>query len=729
MSSKQVIYDLPVEGMTCAACANTIEKTLLKQEGVDVAEVNYATRTVHLEISENTKPASLKKAVSKAGYGLVLEGAGQKQSELKQLRQQLWIAIPLTVVVVVLSMFVDDFPYKNYCLLLMTLPVLFWSGLRFYRSAWSQLLKRSVNMDTLIASGTGAAFVFSLINTVFPSWLEAKGLIPHVYYESAAVIISFILLGKFLEEKARSGTSDAIKRLYDLKVSTVTRLSAAVQEVVPIDEVRIGDLLLVKAGERIPVDGSVIEGHSTIDESMLSGEPVPVDKSKGDLVKAGTLNQNGTISITAERLGSETVLGQIIQMVSTAMGSKAPAQKLADRVAAIFVPVVLILAITTFGVWYFFGGSEPLTMAFINTFNVLIIACPCALGLATPTAIMVGIGKAASQGILVKNAEALERARSVTKLFLDKTGTISTGKLEVTEARFFFPDDQKLELLSILNGMESSSNHPIAIAMSDYLTANFNLFPFLMNGVSTLPGVGLKVKIDESVYEVSGVQKAKLRSLSKEMCDSIEKRQKQGLSVVLFWKNDQLLAIFGLQDNLKSDAHQAITGLKKKGIEFEILSGDHTTAVAQVAYQVGIDTYHSGLIPQEKAQRVEDARKDHVVGFVGDGINDAPALATADLSVAMSTGTDIAMESADVTLMSGDLNKLDQLIQISGKTVSTMKQNLFWAFCYNVVAIPIAAGVLVPFNGFLLNPMIAGAAMAFSSLSVVLNSLRLNASK
>lgn len=729
MEDKQAIYDLPVEGMTCAACANTIEKTLLKQPGVDTANVNYATRTVHLELAESTKLPKLRKAVKQAGYDLILEKAQNDASELTQLRRHLWLAIPLTAVIVVLSMFIGEFQFKNYVLLALTIPVLFLSGRRFYKSAWLLLLKRSVNMDTLIASGTGAAFIFSLWNTISPSWLTSRGLEPHVYYESAAVIISFILLGKFLEEKARSGTSEAITRLYDLKVNAVIRLNEGRQESIAIEKVEIGDILLVKAGERIPVDGTVTEGHSTIDESMLSGEPVPVEKGQGDEVRAGTLNQNGTIQVRAEKLGAETVLGQIIQMVSAAMGSKAPAQRLADKVAAIFVPLVLLIALATFVIWYFSDVSTSLTMAFINTFNVLIIACPCALGLATPTAIMVGIGKAAGKGILIKNAAALEKAKSVSRLFLDKTGTISKGKLEVVDSRFFFQEEQTLELLSILNSMESSSSHPIAEALSKYLTSNFSLFPFLMNNVETLPGIGLSVKIDEAIYEVSGLQKSKIKSLSKDIRNELQAQLQSGTSVVCFWKDGELMAFFSLQDSLKSDSGQIVEDLQKRGVHLEILSGDHNSAVAKVAYEVGIEHYHGGLMPQEKAMLVEKAKNKGVVGFVGDGINDAPALATADLSIAMSTGTDIAMESADVTLMSGDLHKISQLIQISGQTVSTMKQNLFWAFCYNVVAIPIAAGVLVPVNGFLLNPMIAGAAMAFSSLSVVLNSLRLKALK
>lgn len=732
MSEEQASYTLPVKGMTCAACANTIEKVLLKEEGVVTAEVNYATNAVRILVADQKKLPRLRKAVKKAGYELLLNTdnvISSKASELKKLKSQLWVAVPLTLTVVILSMFVGDFVFKNYLLLALTLPVLFWSGLRFYKSAIRQLFRFSVNMDTLIATGTGAAFSFSLFTTFLPDWMSSQGLDVYVYYESAAVIVTFILLGKFLEEKAKSRTSSAIEGLYNLKVNSVIRIENGETVSIDIEKVIVGDTLLIKAGERFPVDGIVLEGTSTVDESMLSGEALPVEKQQGDSVRAGTLNQNGTIQMSAERLGSETVLGQIIKLVSEAMGSKAPAQQLADKIAAVFVPIVLVLAIITFSVWYFMVPDASPALAFANTFNVLIIACPCALGLATPTAIMVGIGKAAAKGILIKNAVALEKAKKLKKLFLDKTGTISKGQLEVTKESLYFEDDQSLELLSILHGMESSSAHPIAQAIVTHLNGNYNLFPFMMKKVETLPGIGLKAEIDDISYTVSGFAKSALKTLSKEQAKELKALERSGLSLVCFWRKDQLLATFGLRDNIKTDVQKVIQELEEKGIQIEILSGDHEAAVAAVAYEVGIGHYQAGLLPKDKAAIVSKAKLSSVVGFAGDGINDAPALAMADLSIAMSTGTDIAMQSADVTLMSGDLSKIKTLIEVSRKTVNTMHQNLFWAFIYNLIAIPIAAGILIPINGFTLNPMIAGAAMAFSSLSVVLNSLRLKASK
>lgn len=731
MSEQRHTYTLPVKGMTCAACATSIEKTLNKQAGVASAEVNYATSTVLIDLSEQVKLSQLKKVVKKSGYDLLLDGTvdREKGSELNQLKTQLYLALPITAIIVVLSMFIGPFAYKEYVLLILTLPVLFWSGFRFYGSAIRQLARLSVNMDTLIATGTGAAFLFSLVVTIFPNWLTEQGQTAHVYYESAAVIVSFILLGKYLEERAKSKTSSAIEKLYSLNVRTVTRLEGPDQKTVTIEEVTSGDILLIKAGERIPVDGVVVESVSTIDESMLSGEAVPVDKAKGELVKAGTLNQTGVLQIRAEKLGTETVLGQIIKMVSEAMGSKAPAQKLADRIAGVFVPIVLLLAAGTFCIWYFIVPDATLTLAFVNTFNVLIIACPCALGLATPTALMVGIGKAASRGILIKNAVALEKAKRVERLFLDKTGTISKGKLEVVASKLFFPDEEKLELLSILNGIEASSNHPIAQAIVNHLNDTYQLFPFQISNVETLPGIGLSTELDGVNFEISGLDASKVKKLSKEASQLIETYKTEGYSIVLFWKAHELKAIFGLKDTLKGNSKGIISDLQKRGVTVEILSGDHESAVASVAYAVGVDHYQAGLMPGDKAKIVAEAQRSDVTGFAGDGINDAPALAQADLSIAMSTGTDIAMESADVTLMDGDLGKIAGLIKISGQTIQTMHHNLFWAFIYNVIAIPVAAGVLIPISGFMLNPMIAGAAMAFSSLSVVLNSLRLKAIK
>lgn len=721
---------LPVEGMTCAACANTVEKTLQKAPHVVSASVNYATHKVTLEVDDQANLKELKKLVKNAGYSLILEDEVSKSADekLKEVKKQLTIALPLAVIIMVLSMFVGDFAYKNYLLFTLTLPVLFYAGLHFFKGAFRLALKFLTNMDTLIASGTGAAFLYSVINTFAPSWIESLGFQVHVYYESAAVIIAFILLGKFLEERAKSKSSAAIEQLYKLQAKSAIRVENGQEREVPLDEVEIGDLLIIKAGDRVPVDGRIDNGSGVLDESMLTGESVPVEKQKDDLVKAGTLLKNGTLTIKAENLGSDTALGQIIQMVSDAMGSKAPAQKLADKISSIFVPVVLVLAVATFIIWYSLGSENAFAMAFVNTFSVLIIACPCALGLATPTAIMVGVGKAASKGILIKNAETLEKPKSIKALLFDKTGTISKGKLEVVFEKLFFEDGDRLHLLSILSGMESQSHHPMADAVTQYLNGKYSLLPFMINKVDTVSGVGLKAQIDNEEYRITGL--SELKNLDEEKSKLVKELKADGRSVVAFWRNEELLALYGLHDNIKPETKSAVEALKKQGLHLEVLSGDHEAAVAAVAHDSGISEFRGGLLPEDKLKYLKEVQQKYgPTAFVGDGINDAPALAQADLGIAMSTGTDVAIESADVTLMSGDISKISEFFRLSNLISSTMKQNLFWAFVYNVIAIPIAAGVLYPVNGFLLNPMIAGAAMAFSSLSVVLNSLRLKVRK
>lgn len=726
----------PVQGMTCAACAVSVERALQKQKGVKKAEVNYAGNTVKLGFDPTQISfKKLQKSVDQAGYKLLpvqsREALNEKKEQaLKIARRDFFLALFFGLAVFVLSMFVGPFAYKNELLLILTLPVVTWSGRRFFTGAWKQLLHFSTNMDTLIAFGTGSALLFSIFNTFFPEVLERQGVTPHVYYESAAVIITFILLGKYLEERAKSATGKALEKLLGLQVKEVIRLDGNRQEKVPVSSVQPGDRLLVKSGEKVPVDGVVLTGQSSVDESMVTGESAPVFREKGEPVKAGTVVQDGVLEIRTERVGAETLLGQIIRLVSEAQGSKAPAQQLADKIASVFVPVVLALALVTFLVWWWFGPEPGLTLAFVNTFSVLIIACPCALGLATPTAIMVGIGRGASMGVLIKDAVALEKASKTDTLFLDKTGTISEGKLSVTGFQTFFDSEDNLHLLSILNGIESSSSHPIASAVSEYLTEHYMLFPIPVSQITNLPGIGVEARLEDSSYSVVGPRGLKGVSMSEPQQLFIDKLEKEGKTQVFFLRENVLLAIAGLNDTVKRESVEAIKALKAQGISVEMLSGDNEAVCASVAYETGIEKYHSGLLPQEKAAMVSKAREEgKVVAFAGDGVNDAPAMAQADVGIAMSTGSDIAMESATVTLLKGDLSKIHHLIKLSGKIRKVMRQNLFWAFVYNVIAIPVAAGVLFPLNGFLLNPMIAGAAMAFSSLSVVLNSLRLRSFK
>ncbi len=722
----------PVQGMTCAACAVAVEKSLQGQKGVHTAAVNYADNSVKLTFDPgNTTFKKLQKSVDRAGYGLLplqsRESLAQEKNEaLRRIRTDFLLALFFGAIVFVLSMFIGPFSYKNEILLVLSLPVVGWSGRQFFVSAWKQLRLFRSNMDTLIAFGTGSAMLFSIFNTFWPQVLSSQGMVPHVYYESAAVIITFILLGKFLEERAKNATGKALEKLLDLQVKKVTRLKGEQEERVSIDDIVPGDQLLVKAGEKVPVDGIIAKGESSLDEQMVTGESVPVFKQAGDAARAGTVVLDGLLVIETSKVGADTLLGQIIRLVREAQGSKAPAQRLADKIAGIFVPVVLLLAMATFLLWWFLGPEQGLTLAFVNTFSVLIIACPCALGLATPTAIMVGIGKGASLGLLIKDAEALENAAEIDTLYLDKTGTISEGKLSVTAFHTYFSEEDNLHLLSILNGIESRSVHPVAEAVAVYLTEQFMLFPMLINQIKTVPGVGVEAVIEEETYKVVGPKGLEGVSLTTEQEETVNELTKAGRTQVFFIKENTLLAIIGLNDVVKKESVDTIAALQKRGIEVAMLSGDHEAVCARVAYETGIQNYHAGLLPQQKSELVTLAKSNgKKVAFAGDGINDAPAMSQAHVGIAMGTGADIALESAAVTLLKGDLSKILQLVTLSAKTRATMRQNLFWAFAYNVVAIPVAAGLLYPVNGFLLNPMIAGAAMAFSSLSVVLNSLRL----
>lgn len=731
MKKELVKETYPVMGMHCAGCVGSVEKALKSADGVETVVVNLATNSAQITFDESQSTfADFKKRVADAGYQLLQDQsreklASQRTEDFHKLRQKFWMALSLSSIVFVLSMFVGAFAYKNYLLLLLSTPVMIFAGGGFFKSAWKLLLKKSSNMDTLIAFGTGSAFLFSLFNTFFPQVLADQGVVPHVYYESAVVIITFILLGKLLEERAKLGTSKAIEKLYDLQVKEAILLINGRPMVIPLDQVRKGDLLLVKPGEKIPVDGKVKLGNSHVDEQMITGESLPVHRQEGDHVIAGTVNLEGALEIEASQIGGDTLLAGIIRLVEEAQGSKAPVQALADRIASVFVPTVLILALATFLIWLFIGPEPSLTYAFVNTFAVLIIACPCALGLATPTAIMVGVGKAAGKGILIKEASALEMAANISKVFLDKTGTISEGRLEVTAFHTFFPEDENLFNLSLLHDIESKSSHPIAGAVAAYLSDNYHLMPFQAENLENLPGLGVRVSFKEKSYVV-GNQRLLSVALTPEQKSLTEQLQEEGKTLVFFADEDQLLALMALNDVVKKESQSAVQNLRQMGVSVEILSGDQKAVTGQVAYEVGVDDFHAELMPDDKIDFVKKAKASgEVVAFAGDGVNDAPALALADVGIAMSTGTDIALETASVAVLKGDLRKLSQLIRLSRVTRRTMRQNLFWAFIYNVVAIPVAAGLLYPFNGFLLDPMIAGAAMAFSSLSVVLNSLLL----
>jgi len=733
-----VKQSFPVLNMTCAGCAVSAESTVKAVEGVLGASVNFANTTLSVEYLPNmTNPAALQKAVQDVGYDLLLEDESTQQEALdslhekkyKKLKSKTVWAIVLSLPVVVIGMFFMNMPYANEIMWLFSTPVVLWLGKDFFVNAWKQAKHRSANMDTLVALSTGIAYIFSMFNMLFPAFWHSKGLHPHVYFEAAAVIIAFILLGKLLEEKAKGNTSTAIKKLMGLQPKTVILiLSDGTEKQVVIEDVQVDDIILVKPGEKIAVDGMVTEGSSYVDESMLSGEPVPVQKTGGEKVFAGTINQKGSFRFQATKVGKETMLAQIIRMVQDAQGSKAPVQKLVDKIAGVFVPVVIGLAILTFVIWLVFDGSEGLVHGLLAAVTVLVIACPCALGLATPTAIMVGVGKGAEKGILIKDAESLELAKKVNAIILDKTGTITEGRPEVTGIQWFNDDDTHQ---NILLSIEKQSEHPLAEAVVNY----FETFPRLqtleklkLSDFDSIIGQGVKASHNDETYYAGN------RVLLADKGISIDAKLQQqadewsGLSKTIIWfsNSKEALAVLAISDKIKETSVEAIQTLKDMGIELYMLTGDNEATAKAIAEQTGIPHYQAEVLPQQKADFVKELHKQgKIVAMVGDGINDSTALATADVSIAMGKGSDIAMDVAKMTIISSDLNKIPEAIKLSKQTVATIRQNLFWAFIYNLIGIPIAAGILYPINGFLLNPMIAGAAMALSSVSVVSNSLRL----
>lgn len=728
----------PVTNLSCASCALQVEKTLLQQNGVVNASVNYANHMATVEYQpEQVDAIHLKTAVQAAGYDLMVfpkeDDAAQSPEEMLAATQQqhflslrkkvagaLILAIPLAII----GMFFMDWSYANYVMWLLSTPMIFYFGRQFFSGAWKQFKHRSANMDTLVAISTGTAYVFSVFNTLFPDFWHRRGIHPHVYFEAAGVVIAFILLGKLLEEKAKNNTGSAIKKLMGLQPKTVTVLLNDTQLTMPIQHVQMGYVLLVKPGERIAVDGVVISGSSYVDESMISGEPVPVAKTPGVQVFAGTVNQKGSFRMEAQKVGGDTVLAHIIRMVQEAQGSKAPVQQLVDRVAAIFVPVVMVIALLSLVLWTVLGGTNGFSQGLIAFVTVLVIACPCALGLATPTAIMVGIGKGAEHGILIKDAESLEAARKITAVILDKTGTLTEGKPTVTNIRWIVPENE--ELRHILFSIEQASEHPLADAIVRFLQ---DTSIFLQDiAVENITGQGIKGEYDGHTYFIGNSALMRMANihLPNEAQDWMDEQTDAAQTVVVFSDAKQVLALVSIADKLKSSAVPAVRYLKGKGIKIYMLTGDNEQAAAVVAKAVGADYFMANVLPSDKAaftQKLQAAGE--VVAMVGDGINDSHALAQADVSIAMGKGSDIAIEVAKMTILSADLQKIGQAIHLSDQTVITIRENLFWAFIYNIIGIPLAAGILYPVNGFLLDPMFAGAAMAFSSVSVVMNSLRL----
>lgn len=726
----------PVLHMNCASCASSAESMVKSTKGVLNASVNFATETLAVEYQpDKTNPLALQEAIRSIGFDLLIEDEESKQEtidaiherKLRALKQRTIWATALSIPVVAIGMFFMNIPYANEIMCVLTTPVVLWLGRAFFVNAWKQARHGRANMDTLVALSTGIAYVFSVFNMSWPEFWLQRGLEAHVYFEAAAVIIAFILLGRLLEEQAKGSTSTAIKKLMGLQPKTITSiLPDGSEKEIPIENVRVGDIVLVKPGEKIAVDGLVTSGRSYVDESMLSGEPVPILKAENDKVFAGTINQRGSLQFKALNVGRDTLLAQIIKTVQDAQSSKAPVQKLVDKIAGIFVPTVMGIAVLTFILWVTLGGSNGTVQGLLTAVTVLVIACPCALGLATPTAIMVGVGKGAEAGILIKDAESLEVAKKVDAIVLDKTGTITEGKPTVT--RELWLDDAE-RAKGVLFSLEKRSEHPLADAITQHLARTR---PVEIESFESVTGKGARAAYNGVTY-YAGNQRLLTENgiqTDPELRRQADEWSQTAHTVVWFADQSRALAVLAISDKIKDSSTAAIRQLRDMGIETYMLTGDTEATAHAIAMQTGIGHYQAAVLPLEKAAFVEELqRKGKTVAMVGDGINDSTALATADVSIAMGKGSDIAMDVAKMTILSSDLAKIPQAIRLSKQTVATIRQNLFWAFIYNLIGIPIAAGILYPINGFLLDPMIAGAAMALSSVSVVSNSLRLKLKK
>ena len=724
----------PVMGMHCAACANNVEKIVKKQEGVEDASVNLAAAVLTVDFnSDVVSPEQLKDAVMKIGFDLIIDedNSMEEQEEAEhsyyeQLQRKTVVAWIFALPVAFMGMFFMDFPGINWWMLVLSLPVLFYSGHAFYVNAWKQAKHFTSNMDTLVALSTSIAFLFSLFNTLYPRFWYEQGLEPHVYYEAATVIIAFVLVGKLMEEKAKGKTSMAIRKLMGLQPKTARILRDGKEEDILISVLKKGDKVSVRPGERVPVDGLIVEGDTFIDESMISGEPIPVEKKLNDKVLAGTINQNGAFVMSAEKVGRETVLAQIIRMVQEAQGSKAPVQRIVDKVTAVFVPTVLAIAILTFMVWMIVGGVDDFSYAMLSAVSVLVIACPCALGLATPTALMVGMGKGAEAHILIKDAVALEQMRKVDTVVLDKTGTVTEGRPTVTG--WLHDAGWVNEHKGILYAAELKSEHPLALAIVEELKKDGNK-PAIIDSFESRTGRGIVVTRGGKTYWAGSHRLlndfgAKVSDLLKSM---VEEYERSGKSLVYFGEESTLLAVIVISDKVKPTSIQAVKQMQAEGKYVVLLTGDGHLTAQNVAGEINANRFIAEALPDDKENVIKELQREgRVVAMVGDGINDSQALARADVSIAMGKGTDIAMDVAMVTLMTSDLLLLPKAFKLSRKTVRLIHQNLFWAFIYNLIGIPIAAGILFPMYGILLNPMIASAAMACSSVSVVLNSLSLN---
>ncbi|ANV85203.1 copper-translocating P-type ATPase [Picosynechococcus sp. PCC 7003] len=729
-----------IKGMGCAACATTIETALQKTAGVQTAQVNFAAEQLRVEFDgTQVNGETLQQVVSDAGYEAIPLMKGDRQSQLDQqereqarqlrkLAHKVWLAGILSTVLVVGSlpmMLGTDIPgiahwwHSPWLQWALTTPIMVWPGQGFFTGAWKSLKNRTADMNTLVALGTGVAYGYSVLATVFATQFQAWGLTGDVYFESAAVIITLILLGRFLERRARGKTAAAIRELMGLQVKTARVLWGEGTFDIPVEEVQVGDRLLIRPGEKIPVDGEILEGDSTLDEALVTGESLPVEKTVGDRVIGSTLNKTGRLILKATHVGEDTVLAQIIRLVQEAQGSKAPIQKLADQVTAWFVPAVLMIALITFSIWAIAGN---LSLAITTLVSVLIIACPCALGLATPTSIMVGTGVGAQHGILIKDAQSLELAAHLSTIVLDKTGTLTQGKPSVTNCHSLIDEAQ---LWSWVASVEQSSEHPLGEAIFQHAQAkNVPLVP--LENFQSQTGQGVQATINQQSIYIGTAQWLRDLGIDSEPLQSQATAwQNEGKTVIWVAIDQQLAGIIALADQLKPTSASVVKQLQKLGLKVVLLTGDNPRTAEAIAKQVGIDQVQAEVRPDQKAAVVQQFQSQReIVAMVGDGINDAPALAQADLGIAIGTGTDVAIAASDLTLISGDLEGILTAIKLSRATLRNIKQNLFFAFFYNVASIPIAAGILSAW-GIFLNPMIAGAAMAFSSVSVVTNALRL----
>lgn len=734
---KITIKRYPVTGLSCASCAAGVERRLNQTEGVVKAVVNFADSSAVVEFDhDKVTPETLRDNIVSLGYGMIIEDDSENMAEdqrtkhYKRLVADTTIAWSLSIPIMIISMTFMGVDLANWIVFGMTLPVVLYSGRHFYIGAYKQLKRGSANMDTLVSLSVAIAFLFSLANLIFPDFLHVPGLEHALYFEAAAMIIAFVLLGKTLEERAKGNTAGAIKKLMGLQPKTATVTRDGKDIVIAIKEIRVGDIILVRPGERIPVDGVIVNGDSFVDESMITGEPVAARKEIASPVYAGTVNQKGSFRFKAVKVGSDTLLSQIIKMVREAQGSKAPVQKIADKIAAFFVPAVILISIITFGVWIIFGGEYGFAHALVAAVSVLVIACPCALGLATPTALMVGIGKAAQRNILIKDATALEQMIKVDTIILDKTGTLTYGKPSVK--KWIWLKRQNDFEKKILLDLEMMSEHPLAEAVAEYLKSD--LHPYkgdtpILESFKSHTGIGVEATCEWTHYWAGNEEIVREAEaiLDDKMKDAVKRETDEGDSLIYYGRGKELIAVISVSDRIKETTMEALRLLRERGIEIHMLTGDNPASARVMAAKLEIENYRASVKPADKEEYVKNLKqKGKVVAMVGDGINDTQALAVADVSIAMGKGTDIAMDVAMVTLITSDLKLLNTAFDISKKTVRLIRQNLFWAFVYNIVAIPIAAGMLYPSYGFMLDPVVAAAAMAFSSVSVVANSLRVS---